>query len=155
MKIDNISSNNHRNKTKVKKEEEESPNRDTDDWDTMYNESGECLDPNPIDDLTSAVNKVSLDEKPKFDFKLYEEKLATLNEEEYPHVLEVSNFPTEFKTQDVMQIFADQKEKGFEIKWIDDTHALAVFSSARVGEKYLFVKTVSSTLFFNVFFLLN
>lgn len=60
-------------------------------------------------------------------------KQAILNEEEYPHVLEVSNFPVEFKTQDLMMVFSTYKESGYDIKWVDDTHALAVFSSSRIG----------------------
>ena len=70
--------------------------------------------------------------------QVYQTKQAALNEEEFPHVLEVSNFPVEFKTQDLMMLFSQYKESGFDIKWVDDTHALAVFSSSKIGEiRYL------------------
>lgn len=67
--------------------------------------------------------------------QVYQSKQAVLNEEEFPHVLEVSNFPVEFKTQDLMMLFSQYKESGFDIKWVDDTHALAVFSSSKIGKK--------------------
>lgn len=69
--------------------------------------------------------------------QLYHSKQALLNAEEFPHVLEISNFPMEFKTQDLMMLFSAYKESGFDIKWVDDTHALAVFSSSKIG-KFLF-----------------
>lgn len=65
--------------------------------------------------------------------QLYHSKQALLNAEEFPHVLEISNFPMEFKTQDLMMLFSAYKESGFDIKWVDDTHALAVFSSSKIG----------------------
>lgn len=61
-------------------------------------------------------------------------KQSILNDEEFPHVLEVSNFPVEFKNQDLLMVFSQYKESGFDIKWVDDTHALAVFSSSRIGK---------------------
>lgn len=58
----------------------------------------------------------------------------SLKEEAFPHVLEISNFPPEFVEQDLMIIFAQYKESGFTIKWVDDTHALAIFSNAEIGK---------------------
>lgn len=128
---------------------------ETDDWESLFDENGECLDPKFIDELTAAVGKVTI-EKPKSDYKvgafylfyyfilfkkkkwfsqLYHSKQAILNAEEFPHVLEISNFPAEFKTQDLMMLFSAYKESGFDIKWVDDTHALAVFSSSKVGKR--------------------
>lgn len=63
----------------------------------------------------------------------FDVKQSLLSGEEFPHVLEVSNFPVEFKNQDLLMVFSQYKESGFDIKWVDDTHALAVFSSSRVG----------------------
>lgn len=45
----------------------------------------------------------------------------------------MSNFPVEFQTQDLMMLFMPYKQRGFEIKWVDDTHALVIFSSAKIG----------------------
>ncbi|XP_052863539.1 uncharacterized protein LOC128270174 [Anopheles cruzii] len=107
-----------------------------DDWESMYDDNGDCLNPKMIDELTSAVGKVAI-EVPQSDYKAYQTKQAVLNDEEFPHVLEVSCFPPEFKTQDLMMLFSQYKESGFDIKWVDDTHALAVFSSSKVAAEVL------------------
>uniref|UniRef100_A0ABK8FB16 Uncharacterized protein n=2 Tax=Anopheles gambiae TaxID=7165 RepID=A0ABK8FB16_ANOGA len=107
-----------------------------DDWESMYDDNGDCLNPKMLEELTTAVGKVSI-ETPQSDYKSYETKQAMLNEEEFPHVLEVSSFPAEFKTQDLMMMFSQYKESGFDIKWVDDTHALAVFSSSRIAAEVL------------------
>ncbi|XP_052901409.1 coiled-coil domain-containing protein R3HCC1L isoform X2 [Anopheles moucheti] len=109
---------------------------EADDWESMYDDNGDCLNPKMLEELTTAVGKVSI-EAPQSDYKLFETKQAVLNEEEFPHVLEVSNFPAEFKTQDLMMLFSQYKETGFDIKWVDDTHALAVFSSSKIAAEVL------------------
>lgn len=38
-------------------------------------------------------------------------------------------------------LFSAYKESGFDIKWVDDTHALAVFSSSKIGW-FLFKKKI-------------
>ncbi|XP_055542153.1 coiled-coil domain-containing protein R3HCC1L isoform X2 [Wyeomyia smithii] len=111
-------------------------NPEEDDWESIYDDNGDCLNPKLMEELTSAVGKVSI-ELPRTDYKLYQSKQAALNEEEFPHVLEVSNFPVEFKTQDLMMLFSQYKESGFDIKWVDDTHALAVFSSSKIAAEVL------------------
>uniref|UniRef100_A0A1B0GK80 R3H domain-containing protein n=1 Tax=Lutzomyia longipalpis TaxID=7200 RepID=A0A1B0GK80_LUTLO len=125
---------------KTKEESESAKSRtidpENDDWDAMYDDNGDCLDPNLLKELTSAVGKVKID-TPKTDYRLYQSKQDILSEEEFPHVLEVSNFPVEFKTQDLIMIFSAYKESGFEIKWVDDTHALAVFSSSKIAAEIL------------------
>lgn len=104
---------------------------ETDDWESIFDDNGECLDPKLIDEITANVGKVAIT-KPKNDYKCYQEAVS-LDDEEFPHVLEVSNFPVEFKTQDLMMVFSEYKNLGFDIKWVDDTHALVVFSSSKIG----------------------
>lgn len=112
--------------------EKKSMTSETDDWEKMFDENGECLDPKLMNEITASVGKVSIT-KPKNDYRSYQEPI-NLDEEEFPHVLEVSNFPVEFRTQDLMMIFCEYKDSGFDIKWVDDTHALVVFSSSKIGE---------------------
>ena len=95
-----------------------------------------------IEELTVAVGKVNI-EKPKSDYKAYQANVDLLSAEEFPHVLECSNFPIEFRTQDLMMLFSQYKESGFDIKWVDDTHCLVIFSSARIG-KFIFISVVNS-----------
>lgn len=121
-------------KNAIKKPNDKSAvNPETDDWETMFDETGECLDPKLVDEITASVGKVTIT-KPKSNYKSYQEPI-NLDEEEFPHVLEVSNFPIEFKTPDLMQLFANYKDTGYDIKWVDDTHALVVFSSSKIGKK--------------------
>ena len=97
------------------KTEEETGKNDDDDWDTLwvalrrdknglidfcfrFNDDGECLDPKMLDELTEAVGKVKI-EKPKSNYQAYLANVDLLKDEEYPHVLECSNFPIEFRQQ--------------------------------------------------------
>lgn len=85
-----------------------------------------------IEELSIAVGKVKI-EKPKQDYSAYNANMDLLKDEEFPHVLEISNFPVDFKTEDLMMIFSQYKESGFDLKWVDDTHCLVIFSNARIG----------------------
>uniref|UniRef100_A0A1I8P657 R3H domain-containing protein n=1 Tax=Stomoxys calcitrans TaxID=35570 RepID=A0A1I8P657_STOCA len=107
-----------------------------DDWEKLYDDSGECIDPKIMQELAASVGKCKI-ELPKMDYSAFLTKQSILNDEEFPHVLEVSNFPVEFKNQDLLMVFSQYKESGFDIKWVDDTHALAVFSSSRIAAEVL------------------
>ncbi|KAH8251010.1 hypothetical protein KR026_005418 [Drosophila bipectinata] len=116
--------------------EDDEEEEDEDDWETKFDESGDCLDPKILQELSESVGKCKI-ELPKMDYTVFHIKQSLLNEEEFPHVLEVSNFPVEFKTPDLLMLFSQYKGSGFEIKWVDDTHCLAVFSSSRIAAEVL------------------
>ncbi|KAL5291840.1 R3HCC1L family protein [Megaselia abdita] len=124
---------NHKNSEFVQQNDSVSCDPETDDWDSMFDDNGECLDPKIIEELSASVGNVKI-ETPKMDYTAYHIKQELLNEEEYPHVLEVSNFPAEFKTPDLLMLFNPYKQSGYDIKWVDDTHALVVFSSSKIGK---------------------
>lgn len=42
---------------------------ETDDWESMFDDNGDCLNPNLIDEITASVGKVTI-EKPKTDYKV-------------------------------------------------------------------------------------
>ncbi|BFF98814.1 coiled-coil domain-containing protein R3HCC1L [Drosophila madeirensis] len=115
---------------------EDDDEEEEDDWENMFDESGDCLDPKILQELNDSVGKCKI-ELPKMDYTVFHIKQSLLNEEEFPHVLEVSNFPVEFKTPDLLMLFSQYKGSGFDIKWVDDTHALAVFSSSRIAAEVL------------------
>ncbi|KAK6639237.1 hypothetical protein RUM43_007507 [Polyplax serrata] len=115
------------------------------DWESMFDDTGECLDPSLLEQLTTAVGDVTI-ERPKSAYNDFKMKSLDLTAEEFPHVIEIYNFPPEFQLQDLMTVFSRFKNSGFEIKWVDDTHALGVFSSSAVVSEVLsfnhpFVKT--------------
>ncbi|KYN13027.1 PREDICTED: uncharacterized protein LOC108766941 [Trachymyrmex cornetzi] len=119
-------------------------NRDECDWDSLFDDNGDCLDPTLIEELTSAVGEVVI-EQPKNNYKAYS-KQVEVSSDEFAHVVEIYNFPSEFKTSDLAAVFSSFKNGGFELKWVDDTHCLGVFSSPLVAAQVLasnhpFVKT--------------
>ncbi|XP_059474482.1 coiled-coil domain-containing protein R3HCC1L, partial [Neocloeon triangulifer] len=109
-----------------------------DSWDAMFDDNGDCLDPKIMDELTKTVGKVKID-KPASDYRNYEEaREKLLAESDYSHVLEVFGFPAEFKTPDLVAVlnpFAGRS--GFDLKWVDDTHALAIFSNSLIAAEVL------------------
>ncbi|XP_033342397.1 uncharacterized protein LOC117229749 isoform X1 [Megalopta genalis] len=119
-------------------------NRDECDWDSLFDDNGDCLDPTLIEELTSAVGDVMI-EQPKSDYKSFTKHIE-VSSDEFAHVIEIYNFPSEFKTSDLAAVFSPFKNGGFELKWVDDTHCLGVFSSPLVaaevlGSDHPFVKT--------------
>uniref|UniRef100_A0A3Q4I960 R3H domain and coiled-coil containing 1-like n=1 Tax=Neolamprologus brichardi TaxID=32507 RepID=A0A3Q4I960_NEOBR len=62
-------------------------------------------------------------QEPRFDYYNMD------REDELSHIVEIYDFPTEFKTEDLLKLFQCYQKRGFDIKWIDDTHALGLFSS--------------------------
>uniref|UniRef100_UPI0037E93CAF R3H and coiled-coil domain-containing protein 1 n=1 Tax=Semicossyphus pulcher TaxID=241346 RepID=UPI0037E93CAF len=90
-------------------------------------------DEKDTEDLESLI-KVHLKEAVPFsiehthqDYSMYEN--VFLNSDEFRHVIEIYNFPPMFKTEDLLDAFAEYSDGGMKIKWIDNTHALGVFSS--------------------------
>ncbi|KDR23739.1 hypothetical protein L798_06025, partial [Zootermopsis nevadensis] len=116
-------------------------------WDMMFDDDGECLDPKLMEELTKSVGSVTI-EKPQSDYRSFQSHVELVGgtDDEFSHVLEIYNFPAEFKTNDLCAVFSPYMKRGFEIKWVDDTHALGVFSSSVVAAEVLaahhpFVKT--------------
>ncbi|XP_066582103.1 coiled-coil domain-containing protein R3HCC1L isoform X2 [Prorops nasuta] len=119
-------------------------NRDECDWDSLFDDNGDCLDPTMMEELTSAVGEVTI-EQPKNTYKAYTKQIE-VSSDEFAHVVEIYNFPSDFKTSDLAAVFSPFKNGGFELKWVDDTHCLGVFSSPLIAAEVLasnhpFVKT--------------
>ncbi|XP_071435344.1 R3H and coiled-coil domain-containing protein 1 [Pithys albifrons albifrons] len=53
------------------------------------------------------------------------------------HVTEIYDFPSSLKTEDLLEMFSDFHESGFKIQWVDDTHALGIFSSSSTASQAL------------------
>ncbi|XP_053201240.1 uncharacterized protein LOC128386259 [Panonychus citri] len=51
------------------------------------------------------------------------------------HVLEIYDFPSDIRTQDLVTSLAVFNLRDFDIKWVDDSHALAVFSSQAAAKE--------------------
>ncbi|XP_069140099.1 coiled-coil domain-containing protein R3HCC1L-like isoform X2 [Argopecten irradians] len=116
--------------------EEQENEGDEESWDKMFDDEGECLDPVAMEELTSAIGKVKI-KKPIIDYFTYKPRDPDLSRQDLGHVIEIYDFPAEFKTEDLMSAFQQFKTKGFDIKWVDDTHALGVFNSAIAAQSAL------------------
>lgn len=64
----------------------------------------------------------------ELDYTKFEPRIPDLSEAEYGHVLEIYDFPAEFETKDLVTALSSCRDQ-FNIKWVDDTHALAIFST--------------------------
>lgn len=63
------------------------------------------------------------------DYSVYVDVCININPDEFRHVIEIYDFPPLFKTDDLLDAFIEYSDGGMKIKWIDNTHALGVFSS--------------------------
>ncbi|KAM6182983.1 coiled-coil domain-containing protein R3HCC1L [Erethizon dorsatum] len=109
-------------------------------WESMFNDDGDCVDPRLLQELSGNMkNKESIQE-PRFDYYNHEVPDIDLSECEFPHVIEIYDFPQEFRTEDLLRVFCSYQKKGFDIKWVDDTHALGVFSSPITARDALNIK---------------
>nr|XP_021149542.1 coiled-coil domain-containing protein R3HCC1L [Columba livia] len=115
-------------------------------WDALFNDDGDCLDPHLLEELLGGEKHRESQQSPRFNYYGAEPAVPDLSDAELPHVIEIYDFPSDFRTEDLMRVFCSYQKKGFDIKWVDDTHALGIFSSpitARdaLSTKHLMVKT--------------
>ncbi|XP_068449757.1 R3H and coiled-coil domain-containing protein 1 [Clinocottus analis] len=69
------------------------------------------------------------------DYSLYES--VPFGPDKFCHVIEIYDFPQCFKTEDLVDAFAAYSDGGMKIEWVDDTHALGVFSTAAAATQAL------------------
>ncbi|XP_053501935.1 R3H and coiled-coil domain-containing protein 1 [Ictalurus furcatus] len=63
-----------------------------------------------------------------------------IEHDEFAHVIEIYDFPSMFKTDDLLDAFSEYSEGGMKIKWVDNTHALGIFSSVSAAQQALSVR---------------
>ncbi|KAM6294596.1 R3H and coiled-coil domain-containing protein 1 [Aegotheles albertisi] len=80
------------------------------------------------------VKDISI-EKISFDYSSYRD--AQLSEGDFGHVTEIYDFSPSLKTEHLLEVFSDFHESGFKIQWVDDTHALGIFSSPSTASQAL------------------
>ncbi|KAM5139855.1 coiled-coil domain-containing protein R3HCC1L isoform 1-T2 [Callospermophilus lateralis] len=109
-------------------------------WESMFNDDGDCVDPRLLQELSGNMKNRESIQEPRFDYYNHEVPDIDLSECEFPHVIEIYDFPQEFRTEDLLRVFCSYQKKGFDIKWVDDTHALGVFSSPITARDALGIK---------------
>ncbi|XP_050766187.1 R3H and coiled-coil domain-containing protein 1 [Gymnogyps californianus] len=80
------------------------------------------------------VKDISI-EKISFDYSSYGD--AQVSEGDFGHVTEIYDFSPSLKTEHLLEVFSDFHESGFKIQWVDDTHALGIFSSLSAASQAL------------------
>ncbi|XP_062399019.1 coiled-coil domain-containing protein R3HCC1L [Sardina pilchardus] len=119
-------------KASGEEEKEEEDEEEQESWDTLFDDEGECLDPHLVGELADKLGrkKESIQEA-RFNYYEWtpESEEIELREDELSHIVEIYDFPTDFKTEDLILAFHSFQQKGFDIQWVDDTHALGLFSS--------------------------
>lgn len=81
--------------------------------------------------LTNSVGKVRIASVDN-DYRAFQTVEERTNDGEC--IIEIYDFPAEFKTTDLFNIFAAYRNRNFQIKWVDDTHALGIFPCPLIGE---------------------
>lgn len=123
---------------------EETPqqeNGEEESWDTLFNDDGECRDPHLLEELSIKGERVkgSIQDS-RFDYynmnRDYDDDVD-LTDDELSHIVEIYDFPSEFKTEDLLKLFHTNQQRGLDIQWIDDTHALGLFSSPLAAREAL------------------
>ncbi|XP_051883635.1 coiled-coil domain-containing protein R3HCC1L [Pristis pectinata] len=81
-------------------------------------------------ELTANSKSKKSIQDPPFNYYNYQPAEQEMDDSEFSHIVEIYDFPSGFKTEDLLRAFSSYQKKGFDIKWVDDTHALGLFSSA-------------------------
>ncbi|GFO13626.1 growth inhibition and differentiation-related protein 88-like protein [Plakobranchus ocellatus] len=107
-----------------------------DSWDAMFDDNGDCLNESLMDELIQNVGNVEVS-KPKINYLKFEPKEPDMDMQAFSHIVEIYDFSPELATCDLISAFRDFASRGFDVKWVDDTHALGVFSSAVAASEAL------------------
>ncbi|XP_068746108.1 uncharacterized protein DDB_G0284459-like isoform X2 [Montipora capricornis] len=113
------------------KERDCNDSKDDDNWESIFDESGDCLKPEHLEELSRLTGIANPEvQKTQFDYySLTPKNYCAMEDDEFGHIVEIYDFSPDLNTQDIMQAMSSFRTKGFDIKWVDDTHALGIFSS--------------------------
>ncbi|CAH1736750.1 unnamed protein product [Aphis gossypii] len=124
------------NEKKKKKKKEKKKILDVNEcsWEDMFDKEDDYIHPLLMKELVSTIGKVQV-QCAKEDYRSYQTIEERSGDGEC--VIEVYGFSSELKTIDLMNQFAAFRKNHFEIIWVDDTHALAVFESPYLADQAL------------------
>ena len=117
------------------------------DWFDMYDDLGEIV--NKTEEPKNCVDAGVVEESKKIDYYKWEPReVDSLEEDEYAHIIEIYEFPIEFKNENIYGAFREVLgNQEFDLKWVDDTHCIGVFPNAVLAANALklnssfFIKT--------------
>ncbi|XP_062911377.1 coiled-coil domain-containing protein R3HCC1L-like isoform X1 [Mobula hypostoma] len=83
-----------------------------------------------LKELSSCLGESSISiEQPQSDYSTYLSGESQTYDVDFGHIIEIYDFPPHVKTEDIQEAFANFRDKGFRVKWVDSSHALGIFSS--------------------------
>ncbi|XP_025407747.1 uncharacterized protein LOC112681679 [Sipha flava] len=129
-----IVENNEQIDTKKKKKKKKVINVDECSWEDLYDKEDDYIHPLLMKELVSTMGKVQV-KCAKEDYRNHQTMEERSGDGEC--VIEVYGFSSDLKTVDLMNQFAAFRKKHFEIIWVNDTHALAVFESPFLADQAL------------------
>eukprot|EP00088_Acartia_fossae_P052534 TRINITY_DN5937_c0_g1_i4.p1 TRINITY_DN5937_c0_g1~~TRINITY_DN5937_c0_g1_i4.p1 ORF type:complete len:499 (-),score=122.19 TRINITY_DN5937_c0_g1_i4:604-2100(-) len=91
-----------------------------------------------VSEISAAVGGVQIEE-PTIDYLSFQTSDSSINIDQFGHVIELYDFPSSYKTTDLISAFPAFTSR-WDIKWVDDTHALGVFSSCESAAEALAVR---------------
>uniref|UniRef100_A0A0A9WQW9 Growth inhibition and differentiation-related protein 88 n=1 Tax=Lygus hesperus TaxID=30085 RepID=A0A0A9WQW9_LYGHE len=111
-------------------------------WDPLFCGKGTCsfpnvvipiLDDNEVSDITKEVGRVRVVEVkgPVL------EQSSEGNDYVNSSMVEIYDLPEDMKTDDLAKIFEEYVNRGFRLRWVDESHALGIFSSSKTAEEAL------------------
>ena len=106
------------------------------DWEKTWDDEGECLEANLLAELHKQIGTTNVQVvKPQFDYFSFKPNDTILENGVFDHVVEIFDFSPEFKNHDLQSALSKFQQHGFTIQWVDDTHALAVFTNHRIAQQ--------------------
>uniref|UniRef100_A0A2K6KWN8 R3H domain and coiled-coil containing 1 like n=1 Tax=Rhinopithecus bieti TaxID=61621 RepID=A0A2K6KWN8_RHIBE len=81
-------------------------------WESMFNDDGDCLDPRLLQELSGNMKGRESIQEPRFDYYNHEVPDIDLSDCEFPHVIEIYDFPQEFRTEDLLRVFCTRDALG-------------------------------------------
>jgi len=103
-------------------------------WEDLYDKEDDYIHPLLMKELITTMGKVQV-HRAKENYRNYQTIEERSGDGEC--VIEVYGFSSDLKTVDLMNQFAEFRKNHFEIVWVNDTHALAVFESPNLADRAL------------------
>ncbi|KAF5303891.1 hypothetical protein FQR65_LT08085 [Abscondita terminalis] len=101
-------------------------------WEDMFDENGE-LHSEYIGEIVKQIGCEVKVVKASHDYSAYQ----NTKYQDLEHVIELYDFPSNFKTQDIMQLYRGASQNPMYVKWCDDTHCLLVLSTPAQAQRAL------------------
>ncbi|XP_062244562.1 coiled-coil domain-containing protein R3HCC1L [Platichthys flesus] len=115
--------------------EEEEEEEEEESWDTLFNDEGDSLEQHlPAELAVKQGRKKKSNQGRRFDYSNMDQEEeddeeGDFRDDEISNIVEIYDFPAEFKTDDLLKLFQAYQQRGFDIKWIDEVHVIGLFSS--------------------------